>query len=133
MAAKPANTDEYIAGFPREVQKHLQQIRATIKKAAPQAEEIISYGMPAFKQNGNLVYFAAWKEHIGFYAAPTGNAAFKEDLKDYHVSKGAIQFPFDKPMPLQLITKIVKYRVKENEEKAALKKVAKKSATSKRT
>ena len=126
MATKPANVDEYISGFPADVQKALQKIRETIKKAAPKAEETISYAMPAFRQNGNLVYYAAWKEHIGFYATPTGNSAFKKDLEGYKTSKGAIQFPLDKPMPVQLITKLVKYRVKENEEKAALKKKAKK-------
>ncbi|HEX6180683.1 MAG TPA: DUF1801 domain-containing protein [Chitinophagaceae bacterium] len=126
MATKPATIDDYIAGFPKDVQKALQQVRETIQKAAPKAEETISYAMPAFKQNGNLVYFAAWKEHIGFYATPTGNSAFKTDLAGYKTSKGAIQFPLDKPMPVQLITKLVKFRVKENEEKAALKKKAKK-------
>ena len=126
MPAKPANVDEYIAGFPKDVQKALQLVRETIQKAAPKAEEIISYAMPAFRQNGNLVYFAAWKEHIGFYATPTGNSAFKKDLEGYTTSKGAIQLPLDKPMPVKLITKIVKFRVKENEEKAALKKKAKK-------
>ena len=126
MTTKPATIDEYIAGFPKDVQKALQEVRETIHKAAPKAEETISYAMPAFKQNGNLVYFAAWKEHIGFYATPTGNSEFKKDLAGYKTSKGAIQFPLDKPMPVQLITKIVKFRVKENEEKAALKKKAKK-------
>ena len=126
MTTRPANIDEYIAGFPKDVQKALQQVRETIQKAAPNADETISYAMPAFKQNGNLVYFAAWKEHIGFYATPTGNSAFKKDLVGYKTSKGAIQFPLDKPMPVQLITKLVKFRVKENEEKAALKKKAKK-------
>ena len=126
MTTKPSTIDDYIAGFPKDVQKALQQVRETIQKAAPKAEETISYAMPAFKQNGNLVYFAAWKEHIGFYATPTGNSAFKKDLAGYKTSKGAIQFPLDKPMPVQLITKLVKFRVKENEEKAALKKKAKK-------
>ena len=126
MTVKPASIDEYIAGFPKDVQKALQQVRETIQKAAPKAEEAISYAMPAFKQDGNLVYFAAWKEHIGFYATPTGNDAFKKDLAGYKTSKGAIQFPLDEPMPLQLIAKIVKFRVKENQEKAALKKMKKK-------
>ena len=117
MTTKPANIDDYIAGFPKDVQKALQQVRETIQKAAPKAEETISYAMPAFKQNGNLVYFAAWKEHIGFYATPTGNSAFKKDLAGYKTSKGAIQFPLDKKLPLTLVSKIVKFRVKEQKEK----------------
>jgi uncharacterized protein YdhG (YjbR/CyaY superfamily) len=123
---KPNNIDEYIAGFPKDVQKILQQVRTTIKKAAPKAEEKISYAMPAFTLNGNLVYFAAYENHIGFYALPTGHQAFKKDLAPYKQGKGSVQFPINEPMPLGLITRIVKFRVKENLEKAAKKKPAKK-------
>jgi uncharacterized protein YdhG (YjbR/CyaY superfamily) len=111
---KPNNIDDYIAGFPKETQKILQQIRATIKKAAPGAEEVISYGMPAFKLNGLLVWFAAYSKHIGFYPRVTAINAFQKELSIYKGAKGSVQFPLDKPMPLKLITKIVKYRVKEN-------------------
>lgn len=109
--------DEYIAGFPKEIQKILQEVRATVRKAAPGAEETIKYAMPTFMLNGNLVYFAAWKNHLGFYPAPTGDEAFKKDLAPYKSGRGSIQFPFDKPMPLALITKIVKLQVKKNREK----------------
>ncbi len=107
--------DEYIATFPKDVQKIMKQLRATIKAAAPEAEEKISYQMPTFTLNGKyLVYFAGFKNHIGFYAAPRGNAEFKEDLSAYEVGKGTLRFPFDKPIPFDLITKIVKFRVAEN-------------------
>jgi len=108
------NIDEYIQSHPKDVQKILMEIRKTVKKAAPKAKEKISYGMPAFTQNGNLVYFAAFKNHIGFYPLPSGINSFKKELSTYKTSKGAIQFPIDKPMPLSLITKIVKFRVKED-------------------
>ena len=111
---KPDTIDEYISGFPKEIQKILEQVRSVIKQAAPKAEETISYGMPAFKYNGILVYFAAFKNHIGFYALPSGNAAFKKELSVYKTGKGSIQFPLDKPMPVRLISNIVKLRVKEN-------------------
>ena len=113
--------DEYIAGFPKDIREILEKIRATIRKAAPEAEEAISYGMPAFKLNGYLVYFAAYKKHIGFYPVPTGIEAFKKELSAYKGAKGSVQFPLDKPMPLDLISKIVKFRVKENLEKAKTK------------
>ncbi len=119
---KPTDIDEYISGFPPEVQERLEQMRATIKKAAPQAEEVISYAMPAFKLNGMLVFFAAFKNHIGFYATPTGHEAFKEELSAYKAGKGSVQFPFDQPLPLDLVTKIVKFRVAENLERAKAKK-----------
>lgn len=119
---KPESTDEYIAGFPADVQVILNEVRSTIQQAAPEATEKISYGMPAFVQDGNLVYFAAFTNHIGFYALPSGNEAFKKELSKYNTGKGSIQFPLDEPMPLKLITRIVKMRVKENKEKAALKK-----------
>ncbi len=114
--------DAYIATFPASTQALLQQMRATITKAAPKAEEAISYGMPTFKLQGNLVHFAGYKNHIGFYPAPSGIVNFTEDLKKYQTSKGAIQFPIDEKLPLALVTKIVKFRVKENLAKAAAKK-----------
>ena len=119
--------DAYIATYPAEVQKKLQQVRNTIAKAAPMAQEVISYGMPGYKYHGMLVYFAAWKNHIGFYAVPSAHAAFKDELSAYKGAKGSVQFPLDKPMPVALITKIVRFRMKENEEKAMLKKLAKPS------
>jgi uncharacterized protein YdhG (YjbR/CyaY superfamily) len=106
--------DEYIAKFPKDVQAVLQKIRQTIHEAAPEASETISYQMPAFKLNGkNLVYFAAWKKHIGFYATPSGNEAFKKELARYKGAKGSVQFPLDEPMPFDLIKKIVKFRIQE--------------------
>ncbi len=114
--------DDYIADFPSEVQKTLRTIRATVRKAAPKAEESISYGMPAYKLDGPLVYFAAYKNHIGFYPTSSGVREFKSHLSKYKTSKGAIQFPIDQPAPIGLITKIVKCRVKENLAKAAKKK-----------
>ncbi len=119
------NTDAYIAQFPEAVQALLQQVRSTIKAAAPHAEEVISYQMPAFKYHGILVYFAAWKNHIGFYPASSVIHVLKNKLQNYLVSKGTIQFPFNAPLPLDLITEIVKLRVLENEEKIATKKKAK--------
>jgi len=121
---KPNTIDEYIASFPKEIQKELELIRKTIKHAAPDAEEAISYGMPTFKLNGNLVYFAAFKNHIGFYALPKSNETFKQELSIYKTGKGSIQFPLDKPLPVDLITKIVEFRVQENLEiaKSKLKK-----------
>jgi uncharacterized protein YdhG (YjbR/CyaY superfamily) len=114
--------DEYIGQFPAEVQNKLRDMRMTIQKAAPKAEEAIKYSMPTFVLNGNLVHFAAFKNHIGFYPAPQGIIEFKKELSKYSGSKGAVQFPLDKPLPLSLITKIVKFRVKKNLEKAKLKK-----------
>lgn len=106
--------DAYIATFPADVQEMLQQVRNTIRKAAPDAEEAIKYAMPAYVLNGNLVYFAGYKHHIGFYATPTGHEAFAKELSKYKQGKGSVQFPIDEPMPLKLIEKIVKFRVKEN-------------------
>jgi uncharacterized protein YdhG (YjbR/CyaY superfamily) len=114
----PENIDEYIRDFPKEIRGILQKIRITIRKAAPQAEETISYRMPAFRQNGSLVYFAAFKKHFGFFPASSGIKAFKRELSDYEGSTGSVQFPFDQPVPFGLITKIVKFRVKENLKKA---------------
>jgi uncharacterized protein YdhG (YjbR/CyaY superfamily) len=111
---KPETIDEYIAGFPEEIQELLQQVRTTIHKAAPTAAEVISYQMPAFKLNGMLVYFAAFTKHIGFYPTASGISAFKEELSEFKGSKGAMQFAYCKPLPLDLITKIVKFRVNEN-------------------
>ena len=112
------NIDEYISAFPQNVQKILEQLRATIKKAAPEAEETISYAIPAFKLKGRiLIYFAGYKNHIGLYPAPRGKEAFKEELSLYKGGKGTIQFPLSQPMPLQLVARIVKFRLKENEEK----------------
>jgi uncharacterized protein YdhG (YjbR/CyaY superfamily) len=108
--------DEYIATFPPDSQILLCQLRAAIHEAAPQAEETISYQMPAFKQNGVLVYFAAFKNHIGFFPTAAGIEAFKDKLSAYKTSKGTIQFPLDKPLPLDLIKEIVRARVKQNKE-----------------
>jgi uncharacterized protein YdhG (YjbR/CyaY superfamily) len=115
------NIDEYIRGFRKEIREILQKIRMTIRKAAPQAEEIISYQMPAFRLNGNLVYFAAFKKHFGFFPTSSGIRAFEQELSAYHGSKGSVQFPFDQPVPFGLITKIVKFRVSENLKKAETK------------
>ena len=116
---KPVNISEYIAGFPKDTQKILKQIRTTIKKAAPGAEETISYAIPTFKLKGrHLVYFAGYKNHISLYPAPRGNEAFKKELSVYKGGKGTVQFPLDKPLPLNLITRIVKFKIKENLEKA---------------
>lgn len=117
MTTKPSSIDEYITGFPENVQEILQQIRKTIQKAAPDAVEAISYAMPTFKLNGNLIHFAAFKNHIGLYPAPQGIEAFKKELSVYKGAKGSVQFPLDKPMPLALITKIVKFRVTQSLDK----------------
>jgi uncharacterized protein YdhG (YjbR/CyaY superfamily) len=113
--------DEYIATFPEDTQKILEEIRATIKTAAPDAEEKISYQMHTFTLNGNLVHFAAFKKHIGFYPTPSGTLAFQKEIAVYKAAKGSIQFPIDEPMPLKLISKIVKFRAAENLKKAQTK------------
>jgi uncharacterized protein YdhG (YjbR/CyaY superfamily) len=118
----PQTIDEYIASFPADVQAVLQKIRMTIHKAAPEAQEKISYQMPTFFLNGNLVHFAAFKEHIGFYPVPSGIEKFKKELSVYKQGKGSVQFPLDQPMPYDLITRIVEFRVKENMAKAPAKK-----------
>ena len=110
----PKTIDEYIQFFSKETQVVLEEIRQTIKQEAPEAMEVISYKMPAFKYHGMLVYFAAYKNHIGFYALPSGNKEFVKELSGYKTGKGSVQFPLDKPMPLALIRKIVKFRVLEN-------------------
>ncbi len=117
----PQTIDEYIAGFPADVQEVLQKIRKTVHEAAPEATEKISYQMPTFYLKGNLVHFAAFKEHIGFYPVPTGIEKFKKELSVYKQGKGSVQFPLDQPMPYDLITKIVKFRVKESLAAAAAK------------
>ncbi|MBN2389800.1 MAG: DUF1801 domain-containing protein [Anaerolineae bacterium] len=121
----PGNIDECIAGFPPDVQEILENIRRTIKQAAPDADETISYQIPTFTLKGNLVHFAAFKKHIGFYPIPTGIEAFKDELSAYVCGKGSVQFPLDKPMPLDLIRRIVEFRVKENLAKAEAKTKAK--------
>ncbi len=115
---KPNNIEEYIAGFPNHIQEILKQVRVTVKEAAPAAEETIKYEMPTFTLNGNLVHFAAFKNHIGFYPAPTENEEFKKELSGYKTGRGSVQFPVDKPMPLNLITKIVMLEVKKHLERA---------------
>jgi uncharacterized protein YdhG (YjbR/CyaY superfamily) len=119
----PKNIDEYIAMVPEHVQEILIKLRDTIRKAAPEAEEVISYGMPAFKFKGAiLVYFAAQKAHIGFYPTASGIENFKNELTPYQWSKGAVQFPLDKPLPYELINRMVAFRVQENLAKAEAKK-----------
>jgi uncharacterized protein YdhG (YjbR/CyaY superfamily) len=114
--------DEYLSAFPASTKKILQEVRKTIKQAAPNAEELISYNIPAFKLNGMLVFYAAYEKHIGFYPTSSGIKVFQDELTNYKTSKGAIQFPIDEPIPRDLITKIVRYRVKENLEKEKTKK-----------
>jgi len=114
--------DEYMAGYPKDVQAILERIRTTVRKAAPDAKETINYGIPTFTLNGNLVHFAAFKSHIGFYPTPSGIEKFKKELSKYEGAKGSVKFPLDEPIPYTLITKIVKFRVKENLEKAKSKK-----------
>ena len=116
--------DEYISMFPDDVRTILNQVRQTIRGAAPEAQETINYQMPTFTLNGNLVHFAAFKNHIGFYPTPTGIEAFKDELSAYKGAKGSVQFPLDQPMPLPLIRRIVEYRVKENSERKPGKKTS---------
>ena len=114
MKTDVANVDEYIAGFPADIRKKLQQMREVIRKAAPKAEETIKYAMPAYVLHGHLVFFAAFKNHIGFYATPTGHDEFAKELSKYKSGRGSVQFPLDEPLPLSLIKQIVKFRVAEN-------------------
>jgi len=114
LTSKPTTVTEYIAGFPADVQAVLQRVRQTVREAAPDAEEVISYQIPTYKQNGALVHFAAWKNHIGFYPSPSGIKKFAKELAKYEQAKGSVRFPMEQPMPLALIKKIVAYRVKEN-------------------
>jgi uncharacterized protein YdhG (YjbR/CyaY superfamily) len=115
----PVSVNSYISSFPAETRTLLEKIRVTIQKAAPKAEETISYQMPAYKLNGMLVYFAGYKNHIGFYPGAAGIAEFKKEIAAYKNAKGSVQFPLDEPLPLALVTKIVKFRVKQNLEKAS--------------
>lgn len=110
---RPDNIDEYIAQFPEEVQKLLEQLRQVIRSAAPEAEECISYQMPAFKKGGILVYFAAFKNHIGFFPTASGIHAFRNKISKYKYSKGTVQFPLNEPLPIDLISRIVKFRLEE--------------------
>lgn len=120
-----ATVDAYIAGFPEDVQKKLKEIRSTIKKAIPKAEEAIKYGIPTYVLQGNVVHFGGFKTHVGFYPAPSGIVAFKKELSVYEGSKGAIKFPFDQPLPTALIARITKFRALENQSKAKPKSKAK--------
>lgn len=121
-AIKFKTAEEYFSTFPAGTQRILEEVRKTIKRAAPDAKEVISYNMPAFKLNGVLVYYAAYKGHIGFYPTASPIVAFNDELAAYKWSKGAIQFPIDKPMPVDLITRMVQFRVREDIEKAGRKK-----------
>ena len=114
--------DEYINTFPEDVRRILNELRRTIKEVAPDAEETINYQIPTFTLEGNLVHFAAFEHHIGFYPTPSGMEAFKEELSGYKGAKGSVQFPIDEPLPLPLIRRIVEYRVKENLERKQKKK-----------
>ena len=116
-----SSIDAYIATFPKEIQQILEALRATIRAAAPDAAETISYQMPTFAQNGNLVHFAAFKNHIGFYPTPSGIEAFRPELSVYAGAKGSVQFPIDQPLPMELISRIVRFRVAENLAKAPTK------------
>ncbi|MFD2332757.1 iron chaperone [Cohnella sp. GCM10020058] len=115
------STEAYIAAFPPEIQRLLQDVRETIRSAAPEAKEKISYQMPTFDLHGNLVHFAAFKNHIGFYPGADGIAAFKEELSAYKGAKGSVQFPLDKPLPHELISRITAYRVSQNKARAEAK------------
>lgn len=118
---KFATVDEYLAQLPPAAKKAAQALRKTIKAAAPQAEELISYNMPAYKYKGVLVYFAVWQHHIGLYPTGSGIKAFQQELIGYKSAKGSVQFPLDQPMPLELVRRMVQHRVAENEQKALLK------------
>lgn len=119
---KPSTIKEYISGYPISTQKKLKQLQSIIKKNIPKAEELISYGMPAYKLNGPVAYFAAYKNHIGFYPTPAPILAFKQELKKYKTSKGAVQFPLNQKLPVSLIGKILKFKVKANLSKIKSKK-----------
>ena len=122
QSPKPQTIDEFIAGYPVPVQELMQKLRQVIRAAAPEARETINYGIPTFTLEGNLVHFAAARNHIGFYPAPSGIEKFKDELSGYELSKGTVKFPLDKPLPYDLITRIVAFRVQENLDKAARKK-----------
>ena len=125
-AASPNSIDAYIAGFPKDIQVILAKIRGIVREAAPEAQEAIKYQIPTFVLNGNLVHFAAFQNHIGFYPTPSGIEQFKDALSAYHSAKGSVQFPLDSPIPYTLIKKIVKFRVNENNTKSRSKQVIKK-------
>lgn len=118
VQAKPTSIDEYIAAFPAEVRTVLQELRNTIKAEAPEAQETISYQIPTFTFHGNLVHFAAFKHHLGFYPTPSGIEHFKNELSRYESARGSVKFPLDQPLPLDLIRKMVRFRVQENRERA---------------
>jgi uncharacterized protein YdhG (YjbR/CyaY superfamily) len=120
--AAPKTIDEYIAGFPPDVQEALEKIRMTIREAAPGAEETISYRIPTFTLKGNLVHFGAFKEHIGFYPTSTGIERFKDELSAFEGARGTVRFPLDRPIPFDLISRIVEFRVRENLDRAEAKK-----------
>ena len=122
MNNKAENTDQYIALFPTAIQERLAILRKAIQEAAPEAQEVISYGMPAYKQQGVLVYFAGYRNHIGFYPTGSGVSTFVEELTDYQCSKGTIQFQHDQAIPIELIKRIVQFRINENQLKTAMKK-----------
>jgi uncharacterized protein YdhG (YjbR/CyaY superfamily) len=121
IKSAPKNIDEYIAGFPPDIQAILRKIRAIIREAAPGSEEAIKYQLPTFTLNGNLVHFGAFKKHIGFYPTPSGTEKFKKELSVYQGAKGSVQFPLDKPIPYDLIREMVRFRVKENLKRAEAK------------
>lgn len=125
--AKAENIDDYISAFPKDVQKQLQEVRGVIGRTAPDAEETISYAIPTFKLNGNLVHFAAFKNHIGFYPGASGIKAFQKELSAYAGAKGSVQFPHGEPLPLDLIRRIVKFRIEENLKKKSAKKSARRA------
>lgn len=125
MEKLPQDIDDYISSFPQNIQYLLQEIRATIRNHAPDAQEAISYGMPTFRQSGNLVHFAAHKQHIGFYPGSSGILAFKDRISMYKNAKGSVQFPFNQPLPLDLVAEMVEFRVQENSFKEAAKKKSK--------
>lgn len=128
MAKQFKTMDEYINTFPDDVQRILNELRQAIKETAPEAQETINYQIPTFTLNGNLVHFAAFKDHIGFYPTPSGMEAFKKELASYKGAKGSVQFPIDQPLPLPLIRRIVEYRVKENSERKQKKKSSSKKS-----
>jgi uncharacterized protein YdhG (YjbR/CyaY superfamily) len=128
MAKQFKTMDEYISTFPEDVQRVLNELRQTIREAAPEAEETINYQIPTFALHGNLVHFAAFEKHIGFYPTPSGMEAFKKELSSYKSAKGSVQFPIDQPLPLPLLRRIVEYRVKENVERKQKKKASRKKS-----
>ncbi len=121
-AAAAQTIDEYIARYPLEVRRMLSQIRETVRAAAPDAEETISYQIPTFRDHGNLVHFAAWKKHVSFYPTSSGISRFAKELSAYVLSRGTVQLPFDRPLPVGLISRMVKFRVKENRARAKARK-----------